>query len=490
MPDSDPTPPLPARRRALLATLGSGADLAVRQVAQFAVAVVLARLLTPEDFGSVALLGLVVLFGTVLSDLGLSTALLQTPDLEQEDLDVALWITLVGGVLTTALAAGLAWPLAAAFDLSHLAPVSAFMALAIGATAAGQVPSTVLVREAAFSRLLVTGLVAVVVAGGTAVVMALAGAGIWSLAVLTVLTPVVVTVSAFALCPVRTRPRWQRERGRRLLSRGRWVLATNAIDAAWIRVQYGVVGALFGAGPLGHYQRADSTQQIATDATTIVVGRVALPLFARSADRPELLRAGFRTGVGVTTAFVAPVMVLMAALAEPMIVTVFGAQWAATGPLLGVLCLSGMVWPLQLMASNVLYAMARNRTVFRLNALKKVAAVVLFAIGASISLTAAAWAIVGAAVIAVLVNAWAVERVIGLGVRAQLASAATSLALASAVGLAVSWTARVWDVIPIIEVAVLGLAGSAVYFALAMALRTPVSDMLRLLWYRDQETAN
>ena len=489
MPDAEAPRPLGARRRALVATLGSGADLAVRQVAQFVVAVVLARLLTPEDFGSVALLGLVVLFGTVLSDLGLSTAILQSPDLDREDLDVALWIALVGGVLTTTLAAALAWPLAAAFGLSHLAPVSAFMALAIGATAAGQVPTTVLVREAAFSRLLVTGLVAVVVGGGTAVAMALAGAGVWSLAVLTVVTPVVVTLSAFAFCPVRLRPRWERGRARRLLSRGRWVLATNAVDAAWVRVQYGAVGGLFGAGPLGHYQRADSTQQIATDATTIVVGRVALPLFARSADRPDLLRAGFRTGVGVTTAFVAPLMVLMAALAEPMIVTVFGAQWSASGPLLAVLALSGMLWPLQLMASNVLYAVARNRTVFRLNVVKKLVAAGLFAVGASISLQGAAWAIVAAGGVAVLVNGWAVNRAIDLGIRAQLASAAPSLALAGAVGLSVAWAARVWSVIPVVEVAVLGLAGLAGYLGLALVLRTPVLDVLRLLRQRDHGTA-
>lgn len=490
MPTAEPTRPLGARRRALVATLGSGADLAVRQAAQFVVAVVLARLLTPEDFGSVALLGLVVLFGTVLSDLGLTTALLQTPDLEQEDLDVALSIAVVGGVVTTSLAAGLAWPLAAAFGLSDLAPVAAFMALAIGATAAGQVPTTVLVKEAAFSRLLVTGLLAVVVAGGTAIALARAGAGVWSLAVLTVLTPVVVTVSAFALSPVRTRPRWDRERARRLLARGRWVLATNAIDAAWVRVQYAVVGGLFGAAPLGHYQRADSTQQIATDATTIVVGRVALPLFARSADRPDLLRAGFRTGVGVTTAFVAPLMVLMAVLAEPMIVTVFGAQWSASGPLLAVLSLGGMLWPLQLMASNVLYAVGENRTVFRLNVVKKVATAALFAIGASIGLTAAAWAIVIGGLVAVLVNAWAVNRAIDLGIRAQLASAAPSLALASVVGLGVAWAAAAWSVIPVVEVAVLGLAGTAVYLALALLLRTPVLDVLHLLRQRDHHAAD
>ncbi len=363
------------------------------------------------------------------------------------------------------------------------------MALAIGATAAGQVPTTILVREAAFSRLLVTGLLAVVVGGGTAVAMALAGAGVWSLAVLTVVTPLVVTVSAFVLCPVRTRPRWHRERARRLLAKGRWVLATNAIDAAWIRVQYGVVGGLFGAGPLGHYQRADSTQQIATDATTIVVGRVALPLFARSADRPDLLRAGFRTGVGVTTAFVAPLMVLMAVLAEPLIVTVFGAQWSASGPLLGILCLGGMLWPLQLMANNVLYAVAQNRTVFRLNVVKKVVAAGLFAIGAGIGLKGAAWAIVVAGVVAVLVNGWAVNRAIDLGIRAQLASAAPSLALASAVGLSVAWTARAWSVIPVVEVAVLGVAGLTVYLGLALVLRTPVLEVLRLLRPHDHDAA-
>ena len=127
---------------------------------------------------------------------------------------------------------------------------------------------------------------------------------------------------------------------------------------------------------------------------------------------------------------------------------------------------------------------------FRLNVVKKVATAGLFAIGASIGLPAAAWAIVVGGLVAVLVNGWAVNRAIGLGIRAQLASAAPSLALASGVGLGVAWAAGAWSVIPVVEVAVLGVAGMTVYLALALVLRTPVLDVLRLLRQRDHHAAD
>ena len=408
-----------SRQRAYFATLGSSADLIARQVVQFAVVVVLARLLTPSDFGVVALLGILVGIGTVLADAGLTTAILQSDTLDDGDFDTAFTLSLATGVSVTLVAAVLAWPLAALFDMEQYASLAAFMSLAIWASAAGQIQSATLIKRLRFSRLLVSGLVAAIVSGTLSISLALNGAGVWALGVQTVTMPAVSSIALFVIAPISPTFHWDRIRASLLLRKGRWVLAANLVDVGYLRLQYAVIGWLFGTAALGKYQRADSTQQIANDSAATVIGRVALPIFAESTGRPDLLRAGFLTGVRTTTTFAAPVMALMAALAEPMLAAVFGPQWTTAGPLLAALALAGLLWPFHVMAVNVLYAADQNRLVFRLDIVKKAVGLAFLLAGAWFGLLGIAVAQIGFGASAVVMNGWAVRRTIGLSIGAQ-----------------------------------------------------------------------
>lgn len=471
-----------SRQRAYLATLGSSADLIVRQLVQFTVVVVLARILTPEEFGVIALLGILVGIGTVLADFGLTTAILQSDTLDEEDVHTAFTVSLVTGATVTAVAAALAVPLAAVFDLQQYAPVAAFMALAIFASAAGQIQAASVVKSLQFSRLLVAGTFAAVVSGTLSIVLALNGAGVWALAVQMVTMAAVSSTALFVLAPVSPTLRWDPPRAGVLLQKGRWVLAANLVDVGYLRLQYAVIGWIFGTAALGTYQRADSTQQIANDSAATVIGRVALPIFAESTGRPDLLREGFRTGVRTTTAFAAPIMAMMAALAEPMLAAVFGPQWTSAAPLLAVLAIAGLLWPFQVMAVNVVYAGGLNRLVFRLDIVKKIVGVLFLLAGTFFGLLGVAIAQIGFAVTAVFLNGWAVRRTIQLPLRAQFTEAAGPIGLALLVGSAVKLLDTAYPLRPWPAFLLYGGAGLASYLLLARALRMrAILEVLQLL---------
>ena len=243
------------------------------------------------------------------------------------------------------------------------------------------------------------------------------------------------------------------------------------MDVGYLRAQYAVIGWLFGTAALGSYQRADSTQQIANDSAATVIGRVALPIFAGSTSRPDLLRAGFRTGVRTTSAFTAPVMAIMAALAEPMLAAVFGPQWTTAGPLLAALAIAGMLWPFHVMAVNVLYAAGQNRLVFRLDIVKKAAGMIFLFTGAVFGLVGVAVAQIGFSLSAVLINGWAVRRSIGLSMGAQVAGTASPIGLALLVGCGVKLADTAYPLGPWPAALLYGGVGLASYFLLARALR-------------------
>jgi teichuronic acid exporter len=471
-----------SRRRALYATVGSGADLAARQATQFVVLLVLARIVTPAEFGTVALLAVFVSLGIVAADAGISTAVLQSSELTQTDVDTAFWTSVGFGTLLTMLGAALATPAAAAFGRPELAGLGAFLTLAVVGTAVGQVPNALLTKQQRFTRLLAVGSTAAAVSGTLAIAIALSGNGLWALAVQLVCFPSFASLLLLVAGSYRPRLRFERASARRLLALGRWVLAANLVDTAFLRLQAVVTGVVFGTAALGRYQRADSTQQLAAESTSNVFGRVALPLLAASSAHPDLLRAGMRTGVRATMAVNAPIMALLAALSNQVLVAFFGPQWASAAGLLSVLCIAGLLWPLHSLAINLLFSVGRNREVFRLDLVKKGIAIPLLTLGALVGLSGVAWAQVAVSLVALTVNAGAVHRAIGLPPRSLLVEAAAPVTLAVVVGLGVALLGAAWSARPLVETLVLGAGGMAAYLALAAALRLgAVRDVLPLL---------
>lgn len=472
----------PARRRAFLATVGSGADLLARQGAQFLVLLVLARLLTPADFGTIALLAVFVAMGMVVADAGLTTALLQAKDVTDGEADSAFWTSVALGVVLTGVGLALAGPLAHLADRPDLVGVASFMSLTILASAVGQVPTALLVRRTAFRRLLVVGITAAVLSGALSIWLAATGAGLWALAVQSVAMPAFGALLLLVTSPWRPGKRWNRADTASLMGRGRWVLAANLVDHTYLRVQTIVIGVAFGTAALGTYQRADSTQQLTTESSAAVVGRVALPLFAQSSGRPDLLRAGFVTGIRSVSAINAPAMAVLAALAGPVVVVFFGEQWEPAAPLLTILCAAGLLWPLHVMAINVLYAAGENRGVFLIDLVKKGAGLLMLGLGVAFGLEGVAWAQVALGVLALVINGRAVRRVVHLDVRTQLAAVAPSMGLAAAVGLGVAMASQAWDAQPWLHLLVLAPISGVVYVLLAALLRVrAVTDLLALL---------
>ncbi|WP_169744256.1 lipopolysaccharide biosynthesis protein [Knoellia aerolata] len=462
--------------------MGSGADLVVRQGVQFLVLLILARLLTPADFGTIALLAVYVLVGCVLADAGLTTALLQAKGVTVGEVDSAFWTSVVLGLLLTGIGVAIASPLAQLADRPDLVTVASFMCLTILSTAVGQVHATMLVRALAFGRLLVIGLVAALLSGAVSIWVALEGGGLWALAVQSVAMPTVAAVLLLLVSPWRPGKQWSRNDTTSLIRRGRWVLAANLVDHGYLRLHTLITGVAFGTAALGTYQRADSTQQLTTETTSAVVGRVALPLFARTSGRADLLRAGFLTGIRSVSALNAWAMAVLAALASPVLMVFFGEQWAPAAPLLSILCAAGLLWPFHVMSISVLYATGANRQVFRIDLAKKVAGLTLLGVGLTFGLKGVAWAQVGLGVVALVINGRTVQKAVGLGLREQLSSVAPVFALAGIVGLGASAASSALDTEPWIRLIVVVPLSGVAYLMLAASLRVrAVTDLLILL---------
>ena len=461
--------------------------MVARQVIQVAVIIALARLLTPEEFGTVALLSLFLGIASVLADGGFSLALIQRKDITHVDESTVFWINLAAGAL---LAAGISLqaPVFADFyNVPVLEPLAQLMSLGVLLSAMGSVPSALASKQLDFRRLFLVGAVATVASGGLAVTLAWQGHGIWALASQYVTMTAVSTAMLWILSGWRPRLIFSAESARRLFGFGGYMLASNLLDTAFSRSYTLLIGRWYGVRELGFYQRADTTQQVPAAVLSSIASRVAFPLLSHATDDKAQLRRGVRLGLRGLMLINAPMMLGIAALAGPLLEAVFGATWLPAAPILQVLCLAGLFWPVHVLNLTVLAAQGHARIFFRLEVIKQALGLAFILIGALNGVMGVAWAMVAAGLVSVLVNTFFTQRHLGYGLVAQSVDLFPTLAVSSVMGLAVAFVARSWAPPPMIELLTLSGMGALSFIILASAVRLEaLHDVVTLLRRRPQ----
>jgi len=459
------------KQRALSATLWSGADLALRQALQFAVTVALARILTPADIGTVALLTLFTGIASVLMDGGFSAALIQRQDVDHVDESTVFWFNVgIGAILSLALC-GAAPAIASFYGMPELKALTIVLASTVFIGAFGAVQTTLISKRVEFRTQLKISVLATLISGGAAVVLAWLGYGIWSLAARAVL---MTSVSTSLLWVFNSwRPAWQFSMGsaRRLFGFGGYHLASSLLDTIYGRFYTLLIGKLYGARELGFYSNADTTSLMLSGFPLTVLARVAFPMFSAAAQDKATMRRGMQLSIRGMMLINVPIMLGLAALAEPLVRALFGAQWAPAVPILRVLCLAGLLYPLHMINFHALMAQGHSRLVFRLELVKKSLGVAFAAIGAIYGVIGIAWSQVAFSVLCVAINARYTRRFIAYGASAQLRDFLPVVYVAAPMAGGLYAVDLVWQASPWAKLCILALLGALMYLTLVWVFR-------------------
>ena len=457
--------------RAMAATLWSASDVVLRQGLQLAVTIVLARLLTPTEFGTVALLALFVGVAGVVVDGGFSTALIQRQDITRSDECTVFWINVVSALVMAFGLAALGPALASFFDEPVLQPLAWVMAASVLVNGFSAVHVALLTKALDFRPLLTAGLTSSLVSGGVAILLAFGGAGVWSLAAQILVSAVVTTALLWMRHSWRPDFAWSAESARRLGGFGGYVFVANLSDVVFTRSYTLLVGKLYGARDVGIYSRADSTQQLPVDMLNTIFGRVALPVFSESAGNVAALRTGARTATNSLMLLNVPLLLGVAVVAEPLVQVLFGQAWSAAAPLLQILCLAGTLWPLHVINLQVLLAQGRSRLFLKLEVAKKLIGLVLLALASTFGLVAIAWSQVVFGLVALLINAHYSRRFLDYGAVAQMRDVVPIFAAAVPSVIVGLWLIQAWDASAVAEIVVVLPVCAAGFALMALLLK-------------------
>jgi O-antigen/teichoic acid export membrane protein len=280
-------------------------------------------------------------------------------------------------------------------------------------------------------------LVSALVSGAVAIVMALKGFGVWSLVWRSVIRS---TMQAIMLwISIRWTPSlvFSRDSFRSLFSFGSKLLLTGLIDTIYNNVYMLIIGKFFAATQLGYYTRADQFSRLVSHNLTRTVQRVSYPVLSLVQDENTRLKEGYRKLI-VATMFITFFMMLgMAAIAEPLIITLIGVKWLPSVEYLQLLCLAAALYPLHALNMNILNIKGRSDLLLKLEVVKKLLAVPVIIIGIFLGIRMLLTGMVLHSLVSYFMNSYYSGRLIGYPAREQLADIMPSFLIALLVSIVV-----------------------------------------------------
>ncbi len=468
---SEPAPAAPGGMRGLVlkGAAWAGGSQVVMQIVRMGVAIALARILAPEDYGLAALA--IVFSGLVLvfSDLALGAAVVQRKNLSEDDRSTAFWMAIGAGIVFTVLGVLGSGAIAHFYGEPEVAPLCMVLSLTFLVTSLATTHEALLVRAMEFGKLERRLMIATLVGAVTGIVVAVKTQDAWAIIAQQVAEAVASSALLWLFSPWRPSWRFSRQSLRELASFSGYLVGHRLLYYFHRNADNILIGRFLGAASLGAYTLAYNIMLFPFARIAGPIQKVVAPAFARLQDAPERIAEGWIRVVRIVGTISVPALLGLIVVAPDFVRVVLGDKWLSAIPIIQVLAWVGLVQSLQSISTDILQARGRTRTVFRFSLLFTGTHFVGFIIGVQFGVVgvAAAYAITTTLVepIYTVLTARSIEMSPWRLVRALRGIFEAAIAMAGCVLLA--RLAMIESGVPTLpRFAVCVLVGGAVYLAL------------------------
>lgn len=398
----------------------SAAENITRIGITFVVSIVLARLLSPDEYG---LIGILTIFITVFNEIvdsGFTKALIRKKDISDIDYSTAFIVNMSLSIVLSIIMFFSSSPIALFFERPELVPLTKVMSCIVVINALCIVQKARTTRIIDFKTQTKVTIIASICSGVIGIAMAYLGFGVWALVGQQITLNLVTTIFYWLFSRWTPRFAFSKESFQEMWSFGWKLLASSMIDSAWREVYQVVIGKCYTPATLGLYTRSRQFADLCSQNLTSVVQRVSYPVLSSIQDDKERLKSAYQRVIKTTMLPTFVLMLGMAACAKPMILCLIGEQWIDCVHMLQIVCLYGMLYPLHAINLNMLQVQGRSDLFLRLEIYKKVIGVGPLLLGVFVGIY---WMLVGtiiSSVISYFLNAYYSGPFIGYSIKAQI----------------------------------------------------------------------
>lgn len=456
------------KQKTVNGVMWSSIDRFTTQGIQFVFSILIARLLLPSDYGVVAMLGIFLAVSQTFVDSGFGVALIRKIDRTDTDFSTVFYFNIAVGLFFYAVL-WLASPYIAAFyDIPLLEDVTKVVALTLVFSSFSGVQSAKLTIAIDFKTGAKISVTVTLLSGAVGLWMAYRGYGVWALVVQSVSGSLMRTALLWLF--VRWMPKlvfsWRSFR--EMFSFGSKLLTSRLLDTVYNNVYTLVIGRCFSSATLGVYSRADSLAQYPSFNLTSVLQGVTFPVLCSIQNEPERLADIYKRFLRLSAFVVFPLMVGMAAVADPLIRLMLTDKWEGAIYLLQIVCFSMMWYPIHAINLNLLQVKGRSDFFLKLEVIKKIQGVIVLCATIPLGIVAMCYGRIFGSLLSLVWNTYYTRKLIGYGYWAQMRDLLHILVHALVMGVivwgVVQWTGPLWLQL------VAGIVAGAIYYAVGAYL--------------------
>lgn len=405
---------------------------------RFCIQIFLARLLTPEQFGLVAMVSVFILIAKGVTDAGFSQAIIQRKDLTQEDLSTVFFFNLGLSFVILLLVCLIAPYIARFYSQPELTSILRTISIVIVFDALGRIHLSQMSKGLQFRKLVKVTAIPAILSGVIAIFLAAAGWGVWALVMQMLVQSGFYSICLWFASPFRPSPAFSFSSLNTLFSYGSKLAIAGFLNTVFKNIFTLVIGRVFGSADVGFYNRAVGFKELASQNLSSIVGRVTFPVYAKIQDDLPRLRRGFLRSISVLAIIFFPLMGLLSGVSESFIVFIIGEKWAPSAGYLSVLCIVGASYPIHVANLNLLKALGLSGLFLKLEVIKKILIISVIFITFRFGILAMIWGQVFTSLVAFWINAYYTRINVQVGYMEQLKALAPSAFLGLAVFFAAS----------------------------------------------------
>lgn len=460
------------KNKAILGVGWSAIDAFLGQGVTFIVGLVLARLLTPEEYG---LVGIISIFITILLgvvDCGFSNALIREPKVTDDDYSTLFYFNMGISLLMFGLLYIIAPWIALFFERPQLVNLTRVMGLLLILQSFSIVQYTILSKNVDFKTKTKASLISSIVSGIIGISMAFAGYGVWALVAQQLSRQFLYSISLWCMNKWWPTLRFRIATFRYMWNFGWKLLLSGLLNNFWGELYKVIVSKCYTPVALGQYTRSEQLAALFSSNITSIVQRVSYPVLSQIQDDSERLVNGYRKVIRITMFVTAISMISMGAISDPLIYCLIGPQWHQAATFLPLICISLSLYPLHAINLNMIQIQGRTDVFLHIEIAKKIIAIFPLCLGAFIGLY---WMLVGSIAVGVIsffLNSYYSGRYLGYTSWNQLKDVSPSYGVALIIAFAVYF----WKYLPLSYWLILPIqivVGVVVFFVLCETVKQP-----------------
>lgn len=399
------------------------------QLVTFIISIVLARILTPQDYGIVALINVFISIADVFVTNGFGSALIQKKDADDVDFSTMFYISGIFSIMVYVVLFLIAPYIAKFYNNSELTLIFRIFALKLPLSAFNAIQQAYVSKKMLFQKIFVSTTVSSILAGLIGIVVAYLGYGIWALVVQYILNTVIISIVLFLQLDWHPQLKFSWAAGKPLLNYGWKIVATSFIGAFFGQLRTLLLGKVYTPSELAFYNRGQKFPELLSQNIDGTISTVLFPAISEYNDDLSKVKNMIRKSLRVSTFIIMPLMFGMAATAKPIILILLTSKWIASVPYMQYLCIAGAFGTVSNTNMQAISAIGRSDVLLKLELMKKPLYLILLIIGLKISVLAVAYTMTIYAVCAALLNMSPNRKLLNYKFKEQIADILPALVL-------------------------------------------------------------